>query len=165
MPIIWTPYCFLGFFRFFFAPSPKVDIAKVRLSYCFTVWLALGSPGWLFSCLSPCQKYLINPYNAIFFKSQGSKDIKNDILDCHIHKYTNTSIQIHKYTNTAYEKGSEILYISGSGSDTVAVCNGVRAGLGESRCWRHDSGRHLSSTFVFNFVFSLLSPLILCCHL
>ena len=55
-------------------------------------------------CLSPCPKYLINPYNAIFLKSQGSKDIKNDILDCQIHKYTNTNSQIHKYTNTAYDK-------------------------------------------------------------
>ena len=27
-------------------------------------------------CLSPCPKYLIDPYNAIFLKSQGSKDIK-----------------------------------------------------------------------------------------
>ena len=49
-------------------------------------------------CLSPCPKYLINPYNAIFLKSQGSKDIKNDILDCQIHKYTNTNSQIHKYS-------------------------------------------------------------------
>ena len=67
--------------------------------------------GRLIGCLSPCQKYLINPYNAIFLKSQWSKDIKNDILDCQIHKYTNTSTQIHKYTNTAFEKGSEIPYI------------------------------------------------------
>ena len=50
------------------------------------------------SSLSPCPKYLINPYNAIFLKSQGSKDIKNDILDCQIHKYTNTNSQIHKYS-------------------------------------------------------------------
>ena len=64
----------------------------------------------LFVCrrLSPCPKYLINPYNAIFLKSQGSKDIKNDILDCQIHKYTNTNSQIHKYTNTAYDKMTEI---------------------------------------------------------
>ena len=78
------------------------SIAKVRLSYCFTVWLALGSPGWLvgwmIGCLSPCQKYLINPYNAIFLKSQWSKDIKNDILDCQIHKYKYTNTQIHKYS-------------------------------------------------------------------
>ena len=53
--------------------------AKVRLSYCFTVWLALGS--WLIGCSSPCQKYLLNPYNAIFLKSQWSKDIKNAILN------------------------------------------------------------------------------------
>ena len=59
-------------------------------------------------CSSPCPKYLINPYNAIFLKSQGSKDIKNDILDCQIHKYTNTNTQIHKYTNTAYDKMTEI---------------------------------------------------------
>ena len=62
--------------------------------------LALGSPGCSFVVcrLSPCPKYLINPYNAIFLKSQGSKDIKNDILDCQIHKYTNTNSQIHKYS-------------------------------------------------------------------
>ena len=59
-------------------------------------------------CLSPCPKYLISPYNAIFLKSQRSKDIKNDILDCQIHKYTNTNTQIHKYTNTAYDKMTEI---------------------------------------------------------
>ena len=58
-------------------------------------------------CLS-CLKYLIIPYNIIFLKSQGSKDIKNDILDCQIHKYTNTNSQIHKYTNTAYDKMTEI---------------------------------------------------------
>ena len=63
---------------------------------------------FLFSRSSPCPKYLINPYNAIFLKSQGSKDIKNDILDCQIHKYTNTNTQIHKYTNTAYDKMTEI---------------------------------------------------------
>ena len=57
-----------------------------RLFGCLVVWL------------SPCQKYLKNPYNAIFLKSQGSKDIKNDILDCQIHKYTNTNSQIHKYS-------------------------------------------------------------------
>ena len=46
-----------------------------------------------------CQKY---PTCVIFLKSQGSKDIKHDILDCQIHKYkcTNTQIQIHKNTNT-----------------------------------------------------------------
>jgi len=55
--------------------------------------------GWLVvSCLSPCQIYLINLYNAIFLKSQWSEDIKNDILDCQIHKYTNTITQIHKYS-------------------------------------------------------------------
>ena len=48
--------------------------------------------------LSPCPKYLKNPYNAIFLKSLGSKDIKNDILDCQIHKYTNKNSQIHKYS-------------------------------------------------------------------
>ena len=63
---------------------------------------------------SPCPKYLINPFNAIFLKSQGSKDIKHHILDCQIHKYTNanaqiykykfTKTQIYKYTNTAYDK-------------------------------------------------------------
>ena len=52
----------------------------------------------LFGWSSPCQKYLKNPYNAIFLKSQGSKDIKNNILDCQIHKYTNTNSQIHKYS-------------------------------------------------------------------
>ena len=45
--------------------------------------------------LSPCPKYLIKPYNAIFLKSPGSKDIKTDIPNCQIHKYkfTNTRIQ------------------------------------------------------------------------
>ena len=47
---------------------------------------------------SPCPKYLINPYNAMIVKSQGSKDIKNDILGCQIHKYKCTNAQIHKYT-------------------------------------------------------------------
>ena len=31
------------------------------------------------------------PYNAIFLKSPGSKDIKTDIPNCQIHKYTNTA--------------------------------------------------------------------------
>ena len=74
------------------------QLQKSAFSYCSTSRLALGSPGWSFGCLSPCQKYLKNPYNAIFLKSQGSKDIKNDILDCQIHKYTNTNSQIHKYS-------------------------------------------------------------------
>ena len=52
-----------------------------------------------------------NQWSNIFLKSQWSKDIIYDILDCQIHKYTNTSTQIHKYTNTAFEKGSEIPYI------------------------------------------------------
>ena len=53
----------------------------------------------LFVCLvsrsSPCPEYLIKPYNAIFLKSPGSKDIKTDIPNCQIHKYkfTNTQIQ------------------------------------------------------------------------
>ena len=77
---------------------------KSQLCSLFTSGLALGSAGCRSSFVvcrlsSPCPKYLINPYNAIFFKSQGSKDIKNDILDCQIHKYTNTNTQIHKYTN------------------------------------------------------------------
>ena len=85
--------------------------AKVRLSYCFTVWLALGSHCWsVVGCLSPCQKYLINPYNAIFLKSQWSKDIKNDILDCQIHKYTNTKTQMHKYTVTKCRKYPTCVY-------------------------------------------------------
>ena len=37
------------------------------------------------------------PNILIFLKSQRSQDIKNDILDCQIHKYTNTKTQIHKY--------------------------------------------------------------------
>ena len=43
-----------------------------------------------------CRKY---PTCVIFLKSQGSKDIKHDILNCQIHKYkcTNTNAQIHKY--------------------------------------------------------------------
>ena len=49
---------------------------------------------------SPCPKYLINPYNAIFLKSQVYNNIKNDILDCQIHKYTNENTQIHKYKYT-----------------------------------------------------------------
>ena len=52
----------------------------------------------LFVRSSPCQKYLIHSYNP---RVQGFKDIKNDILDC----------QRHKYTNTTYEKGSDITYI------------------------------------------------------
>ena len=73
---------------------------KSQLCSLFTSGLALGSAGCSFVVcrLSPCPKYLINPYNAIFLKSQGSKDIKNDILDCQIHKYTNTNSQIHKYS-------------------------------------------------------------------
>ena len=47
---------------------------------------------------SPCQKYLINPYNAIFLKSPGSKDIKTDIPNCQIHKYTYTNTQIQLMT-------------------------------------------------------------------
>ena len=76
------------------------DFAKVSSVHCSTSGLALGSPGCSFVVCrsSPCPKYLINPYNAIFLKSQGSKDIKNDILDPQIHKYTNTQIQIHKYS-------------------------------------------------------------------
>jgi len=86
---------------------------KSQLCSLFTSGLALGSPGCSFVrsfvCRSsPCPKYLINPYNAIFLKSQGSKDIKNDILDCQIHKYTNTNTQIHKYTNTACDKMTDI---------------------------------------------------------
>ena len=41
--------------------------------------------------MTNCQIY---PTYAIFLKSQGSKDIKNDILDCQIHKYKFTNIQI-----------------------------------------------------------------------
>ena len=48
--------------------------------------------------LSPCPEYLIKPYNAIFLKSPGSKDIKTDIPNCQIHKYTNTNSQIHEYS-------------------------------------------------------------------
>ena len=44
-----------------------------------------------------CRKY---PTCVIFLKSQGSKDIKHDILDCQIHIYTNTNAQIHKYKFT-----------------------------------------------------------------
>ena len=58
---------------------------------------------WLVGC---CRHHAWNtlwlPYNAIFLKSPRSKDIKTDIPNCQIHKYTNTQIQIHKYkyTNT-----------------------------------------------------------------
>ena len=54
----------------------------------------------LFVCLfgrsSPCPQYITKPYNAIFLKSSGSKDIKTDIPNCQIHEYksTNTQIQI-----------------------------------------------------------------------
>ena len=48
------------------------------------------------------------PTYAIFLNSWWFKDVKNDILDCQMHKYTNTNTQIHKYTNTAYEKMTEI---------------------------------------------------------
>ena len=45
-----------------------------------------------------CRKY---PTCVIFLKSQGSKDIKNYILDCQIHKYkcSNTQIQVEKKTS------------------------------------------------------------------
>ena len=46
----------------------------------------------LFVCSSPCPEYLIKPYNTIFFKCPGSKDIKTDIHNCQIHKYTNTAL-------------------------------------------------------------------------
>ena len=50
----------------------------------------------LITDLLPCPKYLIKPYNAIFLKSPGSKDMKTDIPNCQIHKYkfTNTQIQL-----------------------------------------------------------------------
>ena len=48
------------------------------------------------------------PTYAIFLNSWWFKDVKNDILDCQIHKYTNTNTQIHKYTNTAYDKMTKI---------------------------------------------------------
>ena len=44
-----------------------------------------------------CRKY---PTCIIFLKSQRFKDIKHDILDCQIHKYTNTNAQIQKYKFT-----------------------------------------------------------------
>ena len=47
-------------------------------------------------------------HNNIFLNSPGSKDIKTDIPNCQIPKYTNTQIQIHKYTNTAYDEVPEI---------------------------------------------------------
>ena len=47
--------------------SLKAIVAKVCFDQCSTSRLALGSPGWLVGCLSPCPKYLIKPYNAIFF--------------------------------------------------------------------------------------------------
>ena len=45
-----------------------------------------------------CDEVRKYPTCVIFLKSQGSKDIKHDILDCQIHKYkcTNIQIQIHK---------------------------------------------------------------------
>ena len=49
-------------------------------------------------CSSPCPEYLIKPYNAIFLKSPGSKDINTDIPNCQIHKYINTNSQIHEYS-------------------------------------------------------------------
>ena len=76
--------------------NPALLIAKVCFAQCSTSRLALGSPGC--SSSSPCPEYLIKPYNAIFLKSPGSKDIKTDIPNCQIHKYTNTHIQIHKYS-------------------------------------------------------------------
>ena len=88
--------------KFHFLISISRHFAKVSSVHCSTSGLALGSPGCSFvrRSSSPCPKYLINPYNAIFLKSQGSKDIKNDILDYQIHKYTNTNSQIHKYKFT-----------------------------------------------------------------
>ena len=61
--------------KYFF--GQKIEIAKVSSVHCSTSGLALGSPG--------CSLFVTMPkipYNAISFKSQGSKDIKNDILDC-----------------------------------------------------------------------------------
>ena len=66
-------------------------IAKVCFAQCSTSRLALGSPGCSVGCLLPCPEYLIKPYNAIFLTSPGSKDIKTDIPNCQIHKYTNTN--------------------------------------------------------------------------
>ena len=54
--------------------------------------------GRLVGWLSPCPEYLIKPYNAIFLKSPGSKDIKTDIPNCQIHKHTNTNSQIQLMT-------------------------------------------------------------------
>ena len=44
-----------------------------------------------------------------FLKANSPKDIKNDILDCQIHNYTNTSTQIHKYS--IWERVRNTLYI------------------------------------------------------
>ena len=86
----------------------EFSFAKVCFAQCSTSRLALGSPGCSVGCSLPCPEYLIKPYNDIFLKSPGSKDIKTDIPNCQIPKYTNTQIQIHKYTNTAYDEMPEI---------------------------------------------------------
>ena len=86
----------------------EFSFAKVCFAQCSTSRLALGSPGCSVGCSSPCPEYLIKPYNDIFLKSPGPKDIKTDIPNCQIPKYTNTQIQIHKYTNTAYDEMPEI---------------------------------------------------------
>ena len=53
----------------------------LQKSAFLSVPLALGSPGCFVVCSSPCPKYLVKPYNAIFLESQESKDIKNYIQD------------------------------------------------------------------------------------
>ena len=87
------------------------DIAKVCFAQCSTSRLALGSPGCSFVRLSssPCPEYLIKPYNAIFFKCPGSEDIKTDMHNCQIHKYTYTNTQIQLMTKCQEYQTSQLL--------------------------------------------------------
>ena len=68
--------------------SLRAGIAKVCFAQCSTSRLALGSHG----C---CSLFVAMPKislkTAIFLKSPRSKDIKTDIPNCQIHKYTNTN--------------------------------------------------------------------------
>ena len=78
-----------------------VWIAQVCFAQCSTSRLALGSRGCCsFVWSSPCPIYLWKPYTAIFLKSPRSKDIKTDISNCQIHKYTNTNINTQIQTHT-----------------------------------------------------------------
>ena len=58
----WRCFCFLQ--KSALLNVQRADLLKVHPVVC---------------CSSPCPEYLIKPYNAIFLKSPGFKDIKTDI--------------------------------------------------------------------------------------